>query len=148
MKTIFNWSGGKDSALALYHALQNPQYDIQTLLTTVNKEYERISMHGVRQALLDAQAKEIGTSLHKVMVPKQPSMEVYNNLMASNLKQLQKQGFEHSIFGDIFLEDLREYRTAKLKDVGFSASFPLWKRNTKELLHEFLRLGFKTFFGS
>lgn len=144
IKTIFNWSGGKDSALALYHLQQDQQYAIERLLTSISSTYGRVSMHGVRESLLEAQAKSIGLPLQKLWLPEQPSMEEYNQLMATTLAALKDEGFTHSVFGDIFLEDLKKYREEQLALQGFSAHFPLWKRDTRELLLEFLDLGFKT----
>lgn len=143
-KALFNWSSGKDSALALYKTLQNPDFEIITLLTSVSEQYQRISMHGVRVELLDQQAKSIGIPLTKMMIPEMPTMEMYENVMRTTLTNLKDQGVTHSIFGDIFLEDLRLYRENKLKEIGFEGEFPLWKEDTKALIEEFLSLGFKT----
>lgn len=141
---IFNWSGGKDSSLALYHCLQNPDLDIKYLVTTINDSVNRISMHGVRYALLAEQAKQIGISLYEVRLPEMPTMSAYDSTMSFHLEKLKAEGITHSIFGDIFLEDLKKYREDQLADVGLTAIFPLWKRDTKELINEFLNLGFKT----
>ena len=144
MKSIFNWSGGKDSALALYHVLQQNEYSVECLLTNVNSTYERISMHGVRSSLLDLQTAAIGIPSQKLLIADQPTMSEYDELMRLTMADLKAEGFTHSIFGDIFLEDLRKYREERLSEVGFKGYFPLWKRNTTELVHEFLDLGFKT----
>jgi uncharacterized protein (TIGR00290 family) len=141
---IFNWSGGKDSALALYHCLQNPELDIRYLVTTINDEVDRISMHGVRTELLEQQAEQIGIPLYQIRLPEMPSMEAYDNIMRGHLEHLKSEDITHSIFGDIFLEDLKNYRDARLAEVGLSGIYPLWKRDTKELINEFLRLGFGT----
>jgi uncharacterized protein (TIGR00290 family) len=141
---IFNWSGGKDSSLALYHCLQNTDLDIKYLVTTINDSVNRISMHGVRYALLAEQAKQIGISLYEVRLPEMPTMSAYDSTMSFHLEKLKAEGITHSIFGDIFLEDLKKYREDQLADVGLTAIFPLWKRDTKELINEFLNLGFKT----
>ena len=109
-KAIFNWSSGKDSALALYKTLQNKEYQIEYLLTSVNEQFQRISMHGVRVSLLQAQAKSIGLPLRIMQIPEMPTMEAYENVMTETLSELKSQGITHSIFGDIFLEDLRKYR--------------------------------------
>ena len=144
LSCIFNWSGGKDSSLALYHCLQNPDLDIKYLVTTINDSVNRISMHGVRYALLAEQAKQIGISLYEVRLPEMPTMSAYDSTMSFHLEKLKAEGITHSIFGDIFLEDLKKYREDRLADVGLTAIFPLWKRDTKELINEFLNLGFKT----
>ncbi len=142
-KTYFNWSSGKDSSLALYYVLKQKEYDVSKLITTVNEDYERVSMHGLREDLLDKQAKSLGLSLEKIKLPAQVSMDSYNMTMKATIEQLKKGGYTHCVFGDIFLEDLREYRENQLKNVGIQGVFPLWKKNTKELLLEFLDLGFK-----
>lgn len=143
-KAIFNWSGGKDSALALYHILKEEKFDIEALMTTINAKYNRISMHGVRKELLFAQGESIGIPIKEILLPEMPSMLVYNKTMKDVLLELKNKAITHSIFGDIFLEDLRAYRENKLKEVGLKAYFPLWKRNTTEIVHEFIDLGFKT----
>ncbi|HOZ80469.1 MAG TPA: diphthine--ammonia ligase [Ferruginibacter sp.] len=144
IKAYMNWSGGKDSALALYKILQQQQYEVGCLLTSVNTVHNRISMHGVRRELLEAQAESIGLTLTTVELPEQPSMEDYENLLQEKVTTLKEQQFTHSIFGDIFLEDLRKYREDQLDKAGITGVFPLWKVDTKELMQEFWQLGFKT----
>jgi uncharacterized protein (TIGR00290 family) len=143
-KAIFNWSSGKDSALALYKILQDTEFEISYLLTSVNQQYQRVSMHGVRIELLEQQAKSIGLPLEIMQIPEMPTMEVYENVMRNTLDKLKSQGVTHSVFGDIFLEDLRKYREDKLAEIGFEGVFPLWKTPTKDLIQEFIDLGFKT----
>ncbi len=151
---VFCWSGGKDSALCLYKILQDSaqpspkdreqeRYDVKYLLTTVNEQFRRISMHGVREELLDEQAKSIGIPLLKVSVNEGTNAE-YEKKMEDALLNLKEQGIYHVIFGDIFLEDLRKFREDSLAKIGMKAVFPLWKQNTTELLQEFLDLKFKT----
>ncbi len=142
-KIIFNWSGGKDSALCLYKIMQQKQYDVLCLLTSVSEPYQRVSMHGVRVDVLEAQAKNIGLPLHKMFIPDMPSMEVYEKVMMSTLKSLITQGATASIFGDIFLEDLRAYREHQLSKIDLKGIFPLWKIDTNTLVHEFIDSGFK-----
>jgi len=143
-KAIFNWSSGKDSALALYKILQEDQFEVTSLLTSINKEYQRISMHGVPVSLLQKQAESLGFPLIKMELPKEPSMEEYREIMNKTMNEIKSQGVTHSIFGDIFLEDLRQYREDQLNQIGMKGIFPLWKINTADLIHEFLDLGFKT----
>jgi uncharacterized protein (TIGR00290 family) len=143
-KAIFNWSSGKDSALALYKILQGEEYEISCLLTSVNQQFQRISMHGVRVELLHQQAKSIGLRLEIMQIPEMPTMEVYEAVMTATLTQLKEQGVTHSVFGDIFLEDLRKYREDKLAPIGFKGVFPLWKTPTDVLIQDFIALGFKT----
>jgi uncharacterized protein (TIGR00290 family) len=142
-RAIMNWSGGKDSALALYHSLQSDRWDIHSLLTSVNDQLGRISMHGVRIELLTAQAKRLGMPVQLVRLSGDVSMEAYDAQMRRALQSIQQQHVTHSIFGDIFLEDLRHYRENQLQRAGLTGEFPLWKRNTTELLHEFVDLGFR-----
>ncbi|KQB42459.1 diphthine--ammonia ligase [Flavobacterium aquidurense] len=143
-KAIFNWSSGKDSALALYKTLENPDFKIEYLLTSVNQEFRRISMHGVRVELLEAQAESIGLPLKIMQIPEMPTMEVYENVLTETLTELKKEGITHSFFGDIFLEDLRKYREDQLEKISIESVFPLWKIPTRDLIEEFISLGFKT----
>jgi uncharacterized protein (TIGR00290 family) len=143
-KTYFNWSGGKDSAMALYHTLQKGEYIPDLLLTSINASVGRVSMHGVRTELMEVQAASIGIPLRKIGLSEMPTMDAYNEIMHTTVTDLRAQGYTDTIFGDIFLEDLRVYRERQLAPMGIQAHFPLWKRDTTELLHEFLDLGFKT----
>lgn len=143
-KALFNWSSGKDSALALYKVIQNSDFEIKCLLTSVNQGYQRISMHGVRVELLEQQAESIGLPLEIMQIPETPTMEVYENVMIETLTKLKNQGVTHSVFGDILLEDLRKYREDQLAKIGFEGVFPLWQIPTIDLIQEFIDLGFKT----
>ncbi|MFD2727326.1 Dph6-related ATP pyrophosphatase [Hyunsoonleella rubra] len=143
-KTYFNWSSGKDSALALYHLFKDERYSVEELITTVNSHYNRVSMHGLRKELLIAQTNALKIPVSFIELPEMPSMAVYEQKMSATVSRLKSEGFTHSAFGDIFLEDLRTYREDQLAKHHFKAVFPIWKRDTKELLNEFLDLGFKT----
>ncbi|MDP2421478.1 diphthine--ammonia ligase [Sediminibacterium sp.] len=143
IKAVFCWSGGKDSSLALYQVLQENTYQVVSLLTTLNAIHKRISMHGVREELLDMQAASIGLPLEKVWVS-EASNEEYENNMELVLIGFKNEGVTHVIFGDIFLEDLREYREQKLSAVGLTGVFPLWKQDTRKLVSRFITQGFKT----
>jgi uncharacterized protein (TIGR00290 family) len=142
-KVIFCWSGGKDSALALHKIIQKDEYEIIALLTTLNETFKRISMHGVREELLLKQAASIGLPLIKMYVSEGTNSE-YEKTMETLLLKYKEQGVSKIIFGDIFLEDLRTYRENNLNKVGLIAEFPLWKKDTKNLINEFFSLGFKT----
>ena len=142
-KTYFNWSSGKDSALALYKVLQNPEYNVDVLVTTVNKNFDRVSMHGLRNELLYKQAESIGINLKTIEFPADVTMDLYSEIMKEAMDSLVEQKYSHTIFGDIFLEDLKAYRDTKLAEVNMTGVYPLWKKDTKELLQEFLDLGFK-----
>jgi uncharacterized protein (TIGR00290 family) len=141
---LFNWSSGKDSALALHRILQQQDYEVVALLTTVNAQYDRVSMHGVRRSLLEAQADALGIPLTQVVMPESPTMEAYEDAMRQALLPFVAQGVSASIFGDIFLEDLRAYRERKLAELGMHGVFPLWKEPTDALVREFLGLGFRS----
>ncbi|WP_343521793.1 diphthine--ammonia ligase [Pedobacter sp.] len=141
---IFNWSGGKDSTLALHYALQDPGLEIRYLITTVTEKYNRVSMHGVREALLIRQAESIGIPLYQIRLGEMPDMETYDNTMKMHLSKFKEEGITHSIFGDIFLEDLRLYRENKLAEIGIEAIFPLWQKDTRQLISEFINLNYKT----
>ncbi|MCC9165759.1 diphthine--ammonia ligase [Pontibacter harenae] len=143
MKSVFNWSGGKDSALCLHKVLQEGTYKIETLLTTLSQTHHRITMHGVRQDLLEQQAKSIGIPLQKLYMPEGASMAAYNQLMQAAFEMHRTQGVTHAIFGDINLEDLRQYREKELQKVSIEAVFPLWGKPTPELVREFIQLGYK-----
>jgi uncharacterized protein (TIGR00290 family) len=143
IKAYMNWSGGKDSSLCLHRVWQQQQYAVQCLLTSVNAVHNRISMHGVRRSLLEAQARAIGLPLRTIELPEQTTTETYNDILLQTAQSLQAEGLQHALFGDIFLEDLRRYREQQLAEAGISAVFPLWQENTATLMHEFLGLGFK-----
>ncbi|CAM3576556.1 adenine nucleotide alpha hydrolase [Zobellia roscoffensis] len=142
-KTYFNWSTGKDASLALYHLQKDSNYDIDQLVTSINSHHDRVSMHGLRRELLLKQIQEIGLPVTTIELPEEPTMEVYNTQMERVVTKLQSEGYSHCGFGDIFLEDLRDYREEHLKKYNIECCFPLWKRDTKELIEEFLDLGFK-----
>jgi uncharacterized protein (TIGR00290 family) len=138
-----NWSGGKDSALCLHRVLHDNRYAVDCLLTSVNAAHNRISMHGVRRALLERQAEAIGLPLETIELPEQPGMQEYEETMMAKVSQLKSRYCTHAIFGDIFLEDLKKYREKQLHAVGMEAAFPLWKIPTPQLMEEFIQSGFK-----
>jgi len=140
----FNWSGGKDSTLALHHLLLAKEYKIQYLVTTVNDAYNRIAMHGVREALLMTQADRLKIPLYQIRLPEMPDMGTYEKAMDLHFGTLKERGIKHAIFGDIFLEDLRQYREDQFNKIGLETVFPLWKRDSRELIEEFIALGYKT----
>jgi len=142
-KAIFCWSGGKDSSLALYKVLQENKYDVCYLLTTINGNNKRISMHGIRESLLDEQVESIGIPQMKVYTY-DTSNDEYEKAMEDAFLQAKIEGINYVIYGDIFLEDLRLYRERTLNRVGLKAVFPLWKKDTRSLIDEFIRYQFKT----
>ena len=134
---LFGWSGGKDSAMALHTILQCDDVQVTALLTTVTEGYERISMHGVRRELLERQAQSIGLPLHEVRIPPQCVNPIYEARMEEALRVHYNRGVRKVAFGDIFLEDLRVYREKNLARIGMTALFPIWKRDTRELIRLF-----------
>jgi uncharacterized protein (TIGR00290 family) len=144
---VMSWSGGKDSALALYELLGDPRYEVVALLTSVSEEFRRVSHHGVREELLEAQAEAIGLPLAKVYLPSGESApctnEVYEHLMGRAMADLRSRGVYTVGFGDLFLEDLRAWREGNMAKAGMSGVFPIWKRDTRELSRQIIALGFK-----
>ena len=142
-KILMSWSGGKDCSMALYDIQKEKRYEISGLLTTVTAVYDRVSMHGVRRALVEKQSESLGLRLQKVHIPKDSTNKEYEKRMKEVLMGYQKENINCVAFGDIFLEDVRKYREKKLSQAGMKAVFPLWKRNTANLTREFIDLGFK-----
>ncbi|MFV0540610.1 MAG: diphthine--ammonia ligase [Aestuariibaculum sp.] len=143
-KTYFNWSSGKDSALALHYLLQDRNFSVEKLVTTINTHHNRVSMHGLRKELLLKQTHALGLPLQLITLPETPSMAIYEQKMTEAINVLKTEGFTHSAFGDIFLEDLKNYRESQLKKYQLQSVFPLWKKDTKTLLNKFIDLGFKS----
>src|SRR5450631_2113944 len=123
MPAYMNWSGGKDSSLCLHHILKEGKYRVDYLLTCVNSMHNRISMHGVRRELLEAQANSLGIPLQTVELSEQPGMKEYEQVMRDKTFYLKSKGCDHAIFGDIFLEDLKQYREQKLAESDISCVF-------------------------
>jgi len=142
-KAYINWSSGKDAAFALYKIQKEQKFKVEKLVTTVNSEVDRVSMHGLRNELLLRQAESLQIPLQIISLNGNVSMQTYNAIMKEEVSKLIDEGFTHSVFGDIFLEDLKEYREKQLAEVGLKAVFPLWGKNTKELMDEFITEGFK-----
>ena len=147
-KAVVAWSGGKDSALALHEILESGRYEVQELLTTVTRDYDRISIHGVRSVLLEQQAKALGFPLEKTFISKGASDEEYESELLKALKRQRDAGVSSMMFGDIFLEDIRKYRERMLVKVGVKGVFPLWKKDTRALARRFIELGFKAVIAS
>lgn len=142
-KAVFNWSGGKDSALALYKVLQSDEYEVVSLLTTVNKSSGTSSMHAIPDDLLQAQADSIGLPLYRVILPEKDNSG-YNNAMTQSTKHFKALGVNHYIFGDIYLHDVRSYREKQLRPLGIEVVEPLWDKTSEEIIEEFLASGIKT----
>ena len=142
-KIVLCWSGGKDSAFALFTLKQQNLYTVDSLLTTVTAGYDRISMHGVRTELLEKQAASLGIPLKKIFISQQSSMEEYESVMGQTMNAYRERGINTVAFGDLFLEDIRKYREDNLAKQNMTAYFPLWKKDTRELAEEFIAGGFK-----
>jgi uncharacterized protein (TIGR00290 family) len=141
-KAALFWSGGKDSALALDRMRRSGDYEICALVTTVNPEFGRVSMHGVREALARAQAKTAGVKFEPMYVPSASTNEIYVSALGETLAKLRALGVETVVFGDIFLADLRAWREALLAEQGMRGVFPLWGEDTGRLAREFVARGF------
>jgi uncharacterized protein (TIGR00290 family) len=137
------WSGGKDSALALDRTRRAGDYEVLALVTTINPEYGRVSMHGVREALVQAQAGAAGLPLERMYVPSSSTNTQYVAALKSVLSEQRARGVEAVIFGDIFLADLRAWRESFLTESGLDGVFPLWGEDTGRLAQEFTARGFK-----
>ena len=140
---ILSWSGGKDSALALYEMQEAGDYQIRALLTTITEAYDRSSMHGIRRPLIEQQAESLRIPLEKVLLSPVSSNEEYDAKMREMLEGHRAEGVSAVVFGDIFLEDVRKYREERLASIGMKGVFPLWGRDTTELARTFTELGFK-----
>lgn len=145
-KTVLSWSGGKDSAITLQRLLKNDQYSVERLLVSISESTNRVSMHGVRKELIERQAAILGIPVTFLNLPENPSMDEYNSILEKEMTHLMKEGFTHSAFGDIFLEDLREYREKQLDKIGMKSLFPIWEENTGQLAESFIDDGFKAIF--
>jgi uncharacterized protein (TIGR00290 family) len=142
-KAVLSWSSGKDSAMALYRVLKSEDFEIACLLTTITDRFHRISMHGVRESLLDAQAQSLNLPIEKVMIPYPCPNEIYEEKMANVLSALKSEDVTHVIFGDLFLQDIRRYREERLAQIDMTPVFPLWLEDTAKLAMEMLELGFR-----
>jgi uncharacterized protein (TIGR00290 family) len=142
-RIILSWSGGKDSAYTLYQLQQSERYEVAYLLSTFNGTLRRLSMHGVQESLIEAQAAAIGLPLLKVYVY-ESSNDEYEQQMGAMLLRAYDEGIRTVAFGDIFLQDLRAYREDKMRQVGMDCIFPLWQRDTYQLVHDFIGQGFVT----
>lgn len=142
-KAILSWSSGKDSAYSLFTIVKENQFEIVELLTTVTDTFNRVSMHGVREELLEAQADSLGLPLHKIRIPSPCPNEVYETKMTEYLKTRRAKGIQHIIFGDLFLADLRQYREQRLAELNMEGVFPLWLHDTQDLAKKMIQDGFE-----
>jgi uncharacterized protein (TIGR00290 family) len=140
---LMSWSGGKDSCLALFEIQKTGDYRVAALLTTVTRDYDRISMHGVRRVLLEKQAASLGTPLHQVLITKGASNLEYETNLIEAVSAYRDQGIDSIVFGDLFLEDIKTYRDQFLARHDLRGIYPVWMRNTTEFIRDFIDLGFK-----
>lgn len=140
---LASWSGGKDCGLALYDVQQSRDFRVDTLVATCTRDFDRISMHGVRNALLDAQAARLGLPVERVMISKGAGNDEYEAQTLALWARHRARGVQHVLFGDLFLEDIRAYRDAMLARAGMSGVYPLWKQDTRALAERFIDLGFQ-----
>lgn len=142
-KIILSWSGGKDCAFACSLIQDSDDYEIVALLTTITEAYDRVSMHGVRRILIEQQAESLGFPLETVYIPKESTIEDYEQRMGEMLLGYREHNVTAVAFGDVFLEDVRKYREENLARAGMEAVFPLWSKDTTALTGEFIDIGFE-----
>ena len=142
-QVIVSWSGGKDSCMALHEIQKSNTYEVAALLTTITRDYDRISIHGVRRTLLERQAESLGIPLRKVYISKAASNHEYESRIEEALLDYRGQGIDTVVFGDLFLEDIKEYRDRFLAGLSMQAIYPIWNKDTSLLIREFIESGFK-----
>lgn len=142
-RALLSWSSGKDAAWALHVLRQAGEVEVVGLLTTTNAAFDRVAMHGVRETLLEAQAEAAGLLLWKVPLPWPCPNEAYEALMAKACAQAVTDGIEVMAFGDLFLEDVRDYRIQKLEGTGLKPIFPIWNPDTATLARDMVAAGLK-----
>jgi uncharacterized protein (TIGR00290 family) len=142
VKTLLAWSSGKDSAWTL-HVLRQRGVGVAALLTTINESAGRVAMHGVRRALLEAQAEAAGVPLFAVPLPWPCTNQDYEERMAEACRSAVAEGFDTIAFGDLFLRDVRDYRERQLAGSGLTPLFPLWDSPTAALAREMIDGGLR-----
>ena len=142
-KVVLFWSAGKDSAMALHNILNDKSFELVALVTTLNQDYKRISMHGIPEHILDLQCEAVGIPVIKMWVPNLPDNNSYEYCFFELCKDLKQKGVEFLAFGDIHLEDLRKYREDLITRGGLKAFFPLWNVPTLKLMNNFIANEFK-----
>jgi uncharacterized protein (TIGR00290 family) len=142
-KVLFCWSGGKDSAMALYELQKSQQYEVISLLTTITEGYDRVSLHGVRRALVRKQAQSLSLPLEEVFIPQDCPNQEYESKMRATLARFREAAVSRVAFGDIFLEEVRRYREDNLSRLDMKGLFPLWGRDTTKLIPYFIDSGFQ-----
>jgi uncharacterized protein (TIGR00290 family) len=142
-KVLLFWSGGKDSALALYELQQNPAYEVVGLVTTFDREKNRVRFHGIPDVLVIEQAKMLKLPLQRIFLPTDATNEEYVSQVNTILSMFAKRGIKTVAFGDINLSEVRDFKEKMLAQIDMKAIFPLWGQDTKELVNKFLTTGHK-----
>jgi uncharacterized protein (TIGR00290 family) len=140
-RVLISWSSGKDSAWAMQVLRGDPDVDIVGLLTTVNTTHGRVAMHSTRRDILEAQARAAGLPLHVIPLPWPCSNEVYERAMRAAIESAAESGVTHIAFGDLFLEDIRAYRSKQLEGSGLEPLFPIWHEPTEALARRMIDAG-------
>ena len=141
-KAVFNWSGGKDSALALQKVLEEKEFEVIALLTNMREETSKSSMHAIPLDILERQAESIGIPLFAVI--SSTALKNYDQKMSEAVHHFKELGVKHFIFGDIFLSDVKAYRESKLHPLGIEVVEPLWEKTSQEVIDDFLKSGIKS----
>ena len=144
-RVLLSWSSGKDSAWSLQVLRRDPEIEVVGLLTTVNEAFDRVAMHAVRRELLTAQAIATGIEPWIVPIPNACVNEEYERIMGGQIEKARKRGIDAVAFGDLFLQDIRDYRERQMQDTGIELLFPLWQRPTRELALEMLAAGVRAY---
>ncbi|MDW3194161.1 MAG: diphthine--ammonia ligase [Cytophagales bacterium] len=139
-----SWSGGKDATLALWHILQDTQFEVIELHTLINKDTQRVGLHGIQKTLIEQQANQLGLPVHFLELNKDTSNASFEKVTGAYYQSLKDRDIHHVLFGDIFLEDLKKYRDELLSEHGLDGIYPLWQKDTLKLAHQFLDLSFQT----
>lgn len=143
IKTWLSWSSGKDSAWTFYQLMQCSEIELSGIFTTVNESRDRVAMHGTRNSLLHAQAKRLGVKLHTIYIPEPCTNEVYESAMQSFIAKAKAEQVGQMAFGDLYLEDIRDYRIQQMQGTGIEPIFPLWQKPTKQLAQQMIDAGIK-----
>ncbi|HET8861431.1 diphthine--ammonia ligase [Marivirga sp.] len=143
-KIAVSWSGGKDACLVLYYLIQSQDYEVDHLHTVIGEETNRVGMHGIKKELIEAQSKALNIPIKISYLPSDKSNKSYEQVMREYAEYCKSKNIDSIAFGDIFLEDLKQYREEKMGESGIKCIFPLWEKSTKNVINEFLDLGFKT----
>ncbi len=140
---LLSWSGGKDSMLALHKLIVSLEYKVQALVSHVDESTQQVSVHGIPRHFLEEQANALDIPLCIVELPSSPSNTIYESRVATALEPYRKNGIDTVAYGDLFLEEIRQYREAMLAKLGMIGLYPIWGKDTRHLAHEFINLGFK-----